>query len=92
MEDCPRGYACMRGLEPGAVQEVSAILLARPVDRQVIEPEPPVAAPPEELNTASQVDQDAVGAAKCRLLELIRGRALPPSRVAGMTGACMTIH
>ena len=55
MEDCPRGFACMRGLEPGAVQEVSAILLARPVDRQVIEPlvepEPPVAAPPEELES-----------------------------------------
>jgi ADP-heptose:LPS heptosyltransferase len=51
MEDCPRGFACMRGLEPAAVQEVSEILLARPVDRQIVEPlvepEPPVAAPPE---------------------------------------------
>ena len=51
MEDCPRGFACMRGLEPTAVQEVSEILLARPVDRRVVEPlvepEPPVAAPPE---------------------------------------------
>jgi hypothetical protein len=79
----------MRGLEPGAVQEVSAILLARPVDRQIIEPlvepEPPVAAP-------AAVNQDAVHAARCRLLRLIGGRALPPSRVAGMTPACMTIH
>ena len=52
-KDCPRGFACMRGLEPGAVQAVSAILLAHPVDRQVIEPlvepAPPVAAPREEL-------------------------------------------
>jgi ADP-heptose:LPS heptosyltransferase/GT2 family glycosyltransferase len=51
MEDCPRGFACMRGLEPAAVQEVSEILLARPVDRQIVEPlvepEPPLAAPPE---------------------------------------------
>jgi hypothetical protein len=86
----------MRGLEPGAVQEVSAILLARPVDRRVIEPlvepEPPVAAPPEVLETAPEENEDAVRAARCGLLQLIRGRALPPSRVAGMTAACMTIH
>jgi hypothetical protein len=50
MEDCPRGFACMRGLDPRAVQEVSEILLARPVERRVpellIEPVP-VAAQPE---------------------------------------------
>ena len=60
MEDCPRGFACMRGLEPGAVQEVSEILLARPVDRQVIEPlvepEPPVAAPPEEVEAVPEAE------------------------------------
>ena len=95
MEDCPRGFACMRGLEPGAVQEVSAILLARPVDRQVIEPlvepEPPVAAPPEDWSRAETKPRRA-GAARCRLLRPIRGRALPPSRVAGMTAAWMTMH
>jgi ADP-heptose:LPS heptosyltransferase len=42
-EDCPRGFACMRGLEPFAVQEVAETFLARPVERQttvpLIEPE-----------------------------------------------------
>ncbi len=55
LEDCPRGFACMRGLEPGAVQEVSEIFLARPVTRPVVEPllepEPPMTAPPEVLRT-----------------------------------------
>jgi ADP-heptose:LPS heptosyltransferase/GT2 family glycosyltransferase len=53
LEDCPRGFACMRGLEPSAVREVSEIFLARPVQRRVVEPlivpEPPVAVPPEAL-------------------------------------------
>jgi hypothetical protein len=31
MDDCPRDLTCMRGLEPSAMQEVSEILLARPV-------------------------------------------------------------
>jgi hypothetical protein len=55
LEDCPRGFACMRGLEPSAVQEVSEIFLARPVPGRavapLIEPERPVAAPPEVLKT-----------------------------------------
>jgi ADP-heptose:LPS heptosyltransferase/GT2 family glycosyltransferase len=61
MEDCPRGFACMRGLEPTAVQEVSAFLLARPVERRpveplvepepAIEPEPPTATPPKPGKT-----------------------------------------
>ncbi len=33
MEDCPRNFACMRGLEPTIVQEVSEVFLARPVER-----------------------------------------------------------
>jgi ADP-heptose:LPS heptosyltransferase len=37
-DDCPRGFACMRGLEPTAVQEVAEIFLARPVDRPVTVP------------------------------------------------------
>jgi ADP-heptose:LPS heptosyltransferase len=55
LEDCPRSFACMRGLEPSAVQEVSEIFLARPVQRRIaeplIEPEPPVAAPPMVLES-----------------------------------------
>ncbi len=34
-EDCPRNFACMRGLEPAIVQEVSEVFLARPVEQQV---------------------------------------------------------
>jgi len=53
LEDCARGYACMRGLEPTAVQEVAEILLGRPVEARsveaLIEPAPPQAAPPEML-------------------------------------------
>jgi hypothetical protein len=37
-EDWPRNFACMRGLEPNAVQEMSEILLARPVERRIVEP------------------------------------------------------
>jgi hypothetical protein len=33
LEDCPRNYACMRGLEPTSVQEVAEVFLARPVER-----------------------------------------------------------
>ncbi len=50
MEDCPRNYACMRGLEPSVVQEVSEVFLARQVARRIpeplVEPEPPVLAAP----------------------------------------------
>ena len=57
LEDCPRGFACMRGLEPTSVQEVSEILLARPVERLVVEPlvepVPPQAAPPKVLKAKS---------------------------------------
>ena len=34
LEDCPRGFACMRGLEPVSVQEISEIFLAQPVKQQ----------------------------------------------------------
>jgi hypothetical protein len=36
-EDCPRSFACMRGLDPIAVQEVAETFLARPVERQPLE-------------------------------------------------------
>jgi ADP-heptose:LPS heptosyltransferase len=36
--DCPRNFACMRGLEPAAVQEISEIFLARPVERRAVVP------------------------------------------------------
>ena len=46
LEDCPRSFACMRGLEPNLVQEVSEIFLARAVERPAavafVEPEPQV--------------------------------------------------
>jgi ADP-heptose:LPS heptosyltransferase len=38
MEDCPRNFACMRGLEPAAVQEVAEIFLGRPIKAQVTVP------------------------------------------------------
>ena len=33
MADCPRNFACMRGLEPAIVREVSEVFLARPIER-----------------------------------------------------------
>ena len=38
LEDCPRGFACMRGLDPAAVQETAELFLARPVEPRVGEP------------------------------------------------------
>jgi ADP-heptose:LPS heptosyltransferase len=38
LEDCPRGFACMNGLEPMAVQEVAEQLLGQRVERRLIEP------------------------------------------------------
>jgi len=59
-EDCPRAFACMRGLEPIAVQEVAEIFLARPVLRPAVTPlvEPVFVAPvpiagPEPAEAAS---------------------------------------
>ncbi len=50
-DDCPRGFACMRGLEPAYVQEAAEIFLARPVERReterLVEAKPPVAVPKE---------------------------------------------
>ena len=37
-EDCSRNFACMRGLEPAIVQEVSEIFLARPVEQHIVLP------------------------------------------------------
>ena len=37
-EDCSRNFACMRGLEPAIVQEVSEIFLARPVEQHILSP------------------------------------------------------
>jgi ADP-heptose:LPS heptosyltransferase/GT2 family glycosyltransferase len=54
LEDCPRGFACMRGLDPAAVQETAELFLARPVaapvGKPLIEASPKVvtrAAPPK---------------------------------------------
>jgi hypothetical protein len=38
MADCPRNFACMRGIEPTIVQEMSEVFLARPVERHVVSP------------------------------------------------------
>ncbi|HEY7580005.1 MAG TPA: glycosyltransferase family 9 protein [Acetobacteraceae bacterium] len=38
LEDCPRGFACMNGLEPMAVLEVAELLLGRRVERWLVEP------------------------------------------------------
>jgi hypothetical protein len=38
MEDCPRGFACMHGLEPMAVQEVADLLLGRRLQRRPTDP------------------------------------------------------
>jgi ADP-heptose:LPS heptosyltransferase/GT2 family glycosyltransferase len=32
LEDCPRGFACMRGLEPASVHAVAELMLARPIE------------------------------------------------------------
>lgn len=37
-EDCPRSFACMRGLEPMAVHEIAETFLAHPVPFRAIEP------------------------------------------------------
>ncbi|MEJ0016680.1 MAG: glycosyltransferase family 9 protein [Acetobacteraceae bacterium] len=37
-EDCPRGFACMRGLDPVAVQMTAETLLAQPVPRTIPAP------------------------------------------------------
>jgi hypothetical protein len=52
LEDCPRNFACMRGLEPTVVQEVSEIFLSRPVDRRVV---PPFVEPELEIASPSPV-------------------------------------
>jgi hypothetical protein len=48
-EDCPRNFACMRGLDPTLVQEVSEIFLGRAVGRRMqealVELEPQVIVP-----------------------------------------------
>ena len=47
LEDCPRNFACMRGLEPALVQEVAETFLARPVERHVAVPRVAAAGAPE---------------------------------------------
>jgi len=53
-EDCSRGFACMRGLEPIAVQELAETLLARPVVHPAVTPfvEPVFAVPSDEPSAA----------------------------------------
>jgi ADP-heptose:LPS heptosyltransferase/GT2 family glycosyltransferase len=45
LEDCPRGFACMRGLEPNTVQAIAEMLLARPIARRIAAAEAPADAP-----------------------------------------------
>ena len=56
LEDCPRNFACMRGLEPTSVQEVAEVFLARPVERKLstplVEPEPEIVAPAPKASRA----------------------------------------
>ncbi len=66
MEDCPRNYACMRGLEPNAVQEeVSAFFLARPVEQRgqelLVEVERPVQKAPIASAKAKRRGKDSPG-------------------------------
>lgn len=53
-EDCSRGFACMRGLDPIAVQELAETLLARPVAYPAATPlvEPVFVVPPDKPGTA----------------------------------------
>jgi ADP-heptose:LPS heptosyltransferase/GT2 family glycosyltransferase len=37
-EDCPRAFACMRGLAPAAVQKVAETFLGRPLERRAVRP------------------------------------------------------
>jgi ADP-heptose:LPS heptosyltransferase/GT2 family glycosyltransferase len=58
-EDCPRAFACMRGLAPAAVQKVAEIFLGRPLERRAVRPlteaEPESApAPKERISKAKQ--------------------------------------
>jgi ADP-heptose:LPS heptosyltransferase/GT2 family glycosyltransferase len=60
-EDCPRAFACMRGLEPNAVQEVAETFLARPVSRSAVTPlvEREFVAPlPEPMTAAAPIEQE----------------------------------
>jgi O-antigen biosynthesis protein len=38
MEDCPRDFACMRGLHPTSVHAVAELFLARPIEPRTVEP------------------------------------------------------
>ena len=51
LEDCPRSFACMRGLEPNAVQAIAEILLARPIERRIAKAESSAAAPAKPRRT-----------------------------------------
>jgi ADP-heptose:LPS heptosyltransferase/GT2 family glycosyltransferase len=92
MEDCPRNFACMRGLEPTIVREVSEVFLARPVERHsvvpLVEPQPltvaasvseAVPTSPEEAvpNDAPEVAMPAAQEAKPATM---RGRRASPIR------------
>jgi hypothetical protein len=63
LEDCPRNYACMRGLEPTSVQEVAEVFLARPVERKlgtpIVEPEPEIVVRPPKASRAGEASSEA---------------------------------
>ena len=108
LEDCPRGFACMRGLEPTSVQEVSEVFLARPVEQlgtAVVEPLVATgaggasAAPPESVwrSTPRRASETKAQPAPPGVARVGRSdrtvRARCHRRVsAGMTDAWMTMH
>jgi O-antigen biosynthesis protein len=63
LEDCPRNFACMRGLEPTSVQEVAEVFLARPVERKLgtplVEPDPEIVALPPKASRARKASSEA---------------------------------
>ncbi len=63
LEDCPRNFACMRGLEPTSVQEVAEVFLARPVERKLstplVEPERAIVTSPPKVSHAREAPAEA---------------------------------
>jgi hypothetical protein len=83
LEDCPRNFACMRGLEPTSVQEVAEVLLARPIERKrntpLVEPEPEIVAPAPR---ASRVRKESSDVAAERPVATDQGASQPAKQTA----------
>jgi hypothetical protein len=74
-KDCPRDFACMRGLEPIMVHKVSEIFLARPIEPRFGEPLVELALPVLVVNAqrkGRQSREDVGGAAVAKQPELGR--------------------